>query len=84
MPALRRPITAGRGPPGRRPTIGVGMLGYSFMGKAHVNGYRTLPYMAPDLPLMPRLVAIAGRNEPAVTEAAQRFGFERAETTGAP
>ena len=25
--------------------IGVGMLGYAFMGKAHVNAYRTLPYM---------------------------------------
>ena len=24
------------------PTIGVGMLGYAFMGKAHSNAYRTL------------------------------------------
>ena len=34
-------------------TIGVGMLGYAFMGKAHANGYRTLPYMAWPPPLYP-------------------------------
>ena len=61
-------------------TIGVGMLGYAFMGKAHANAYRTLPYMAWPPPLLPRLVSIAGRNEEAVAEAAGRYGFERSET----
>jgi predicted dehydrogenase len=65
---------------GPRATIGVGMLGYAFMGRAHVNAYRTLPYMAAELPLTPRLVAVAGRDEPAVRAAAERFGFERSET----
>ena len=60
--------------------IGVGMLGYAFMGKAHANGFRTLSYMAWPPPLLPRLVAIAGRDEAAVTEAARRYGFERAVT----
>ena len=60
--------------------IGVGMLGYAFMGKAHSNGFRTLSYMAWPPPLLPRLVAIAGRDEAAVTEAARRYGFERAVT----
>ena len=55
--------------------IGVGMLGYAFMGKAHVNAYRTLPYMVYPPPALPRLVAIAGRNEEAVREAADRYGF---------
>ncbi|MGI8715982.1 MAG: Gfo/Idh/MocA family protein [Solirubrobacteraceae bacterium] len=73
--------TAHRGTEGREPsTIGVGMLGYSFMGRAHVNAYRTLPYMAAELPLAARLVAIAGRDEHAVAAAARRFGFERWET----
>ena len=36
------------------PEIGVGMLGYAFMGKAHANGYKTLPYMAWPPPLRPR------------------------------
>jgi len=56
--------------------IGVGMLGYAFMGKAHSNAYKTLPYMAWPPPYVPKLVAIAGRNEEAVSEAAQRYGFE--------
>ena len=57
-------------------SIGVGMLGYAFMGKAHSNAYKTLPYMTWPPPYMPELVAIAGRNEEAVSEAARRFGFE--------
>jgi predicted dehydrogenase len=57
-------------------TIGVGMLGYAFMGKAHSNAYRKLSYMTWPPPLLPQLVAIAGRNEEAVGEAARRFGFE--------
>jgi predicted dehydrogenase len=59
------------------PEIGVGMLGYAFMGKAHANGYKTLSYMAWPPPLRPRLVSIAGRDESAVAEAAGRYGFER-------
>lgn len=27
------------------PAIGIGMLSYAFMGKAHANAYRTLSYM---------------------------------------
>jgi predicted dehydrogenase len=55
--------------------IGVGMLGYAFMGKAHSNAYKTLSYMTWPPPLMPQLVAIAGRNGEAVAEAARRYGF---------
>jgi predicted dehydrogenase len=62
------------------PEIGVGMLGYAFMGKAHSNAYRKIAYMTWPPPLMPRLVAICGRNEAAVTEAARRYGYERAAT----
>ena len=62
------------------PTIGVGMLGYAFMGKAHAHAYRTISYMTWPPPLRPRLVAVAGRNEGAVGEAARRYGFERATT----
>jgi len=62
--------------PGRIPTIGVGMLGYAFMGKAHSNAYRKISYMTWPPPLMPRLVSICGRSEKAVAEAARRFGYE--------
>jgi predicted dehydrogenase len=60
---------------GLTPAIGVGMLGYAFMGKAHANAYKTLAYMAWPPPLRPELVAIAGRDEQAVAEAARRYGF---------
>ena len=53
------------------------MLGYAFMGKAHSNAFRKVSYVAWPPPLVPRLVAIAGRNEEAVAEAAQRYGWER-------
>jgi predicted dehydrogenase len=55
--------------------IGIGMLGYAFMGKAHSNAYRTLTYMTWPPPLRPVLVGIAGRNEAAVAEASKRYGF---------
>jgi predicted dehydrogenase len=55
--------------------IGVGMLGYAFMGKAHANAYKTLAYMTWPPPLMPRLVAIAGRSQAPLAEAARRYGF---------
>src|SRR4051794_41793383 len=59
------------------PRIGVGMLGYAFMGKAHSNAYRTLAYMTWPPPLVPELVAVAGRTEEAVAEAAAPHGFPR-------
>ena len=58
--------------------IGVGMLGYAFMGKAHSNAFKKIAYMTWPPPLEPRLVGIAGRNEAAVGEAAKRYGYEYA------
>jgi predicted dehydrogenase len=55
----------------------VGTLGYAFMGKAHSNAFRKLGYIMWPPPLRPRLVAIAGRDEQAVAEAAKRYGFDR-------
>jgi predicted dehydrogenase len=60
--------------------IGVGMLGYAFMGKAHSNAFKKIAYMTWPPPLEPRLVGIAGRDEEAVGEAAQRYGYEYATT----
>jgi len=56
--------------------VGVGMLGYAFMGKAHTNAYRTLSYMAWPPPLLPKLMTIAGREAEAVSGAALRYGYE--------
>jgi predicted dehydrogenase len=65
-------------PRGEIAEIGVGMLGYAFMGKAHSNAYGTLSTMMWPPPLRPALVAICGRDREAVTEAARRYGYRRA------
>lgn len=57
--------------------IGVGMLGYSFMGKAHTNGYLKMPIFFYPPPAKPKLVAICGRTEEGVAEAARRYGYEK-------
>jgi predicted dehydrogenase len=67
---------AGARAEGEAPEVGVGMLGYAFMGKAHSNGYKKIPYMMYPPPAVPKLVAICGRNEEAVAEAARRYGYE--------
>jgi predicted dehydrogenase len=71
-------FTAMAGPKatGTVPEVGIGMLGYAFMGKAHSNGFKKIPYMMYPPPAIPKLVAICGRDEEATTEAARRFGYE--------
>jgi len=65
-------ISAGTG----ERTINIGLLGYAFMAKAHSNAYRKMPYIFWPPAATPRLVAIAGRTEERVAEAARRFGYE--------
>ncbi len=62
------------------PSIGVGMLGHGFMGKAHVHALRTLAYISWPPPLLPRLVVLAGRSFERTGEAARRYGFDHATT----
>src|ERR687885_2226828 len=65
---------------GEVPTLGVGILGYAFMGKAHTNAYRTLDYIYTPPPAHARLVAISGRTRDKVEAAAQRYGYEKTVT----
>ena len=51
--------------------IGIGMLGYAFMGKAHSRAFQEIARL--DTPLQPRLVAVAGRNEDAVAAVAAQL-----------
>ncbi len=71
---------AASGPAADAPEIGIGMIGYAFMGKAHTNAFKTIPYMMYPPAAIPRLVGIAGRNEAAVKDAARRYGYESAYT----
>lgn len=54
----------------------MGMLGYNFMGKAHSNAYLKFPHMFWPPTASVHLIAICGRTEPAVAEAARRYGFD--------
>ncbi len=67
---------AGAKATGEAPQIGIGLLGYSFMGKAHTNAFKKIPYIMYPPVAVPRLVAICGRSEGSVAEAAKRYGYE--------
>jgi len=58
------------------PVLGIGVLGYGFMGKAHTNAYRKIPYMFWPPTVRPRLVAMCGRSVDRVSEAVNRYGYE--------
>jgi predicted dehydrogenase len=60
-------------------TLGVGMVGYAFMGRAHSQAWRTVGHFF-DLPLAPRMAAICGRDHAAVAAAARRLGWAAWET----
>jgi predicted dehydrogenase len=59
--------------------LGVGLVGYAFMGAAHSQAWRSAGRFF-DLPLEPRLAVLCGRNEIAVAEAATRMGWAATET----
>jgi len=60
-------------------SIGIGMIGYAFMGRAHSQAWHTVS-RAFDVPLRPRLAAICGRDKAAARAAAERLGWAAAET----
>ena len=60
-------------------SVGVGMIGYAFMGRAHSQAWHTVG-RAFDLPVRPRLAAICGRDETAARAAADRLGWAAVET----
>lgn len=58
--------------------INIGLLGYSFMGKAHTNAYKKLSYMIFPPPANPILYAIVGLELNEADLFAKRFGFKKA------
>ncbi|MGW3977898.1 Gfo/Idh/MocA family protein [Streptomyces mirabilis] len=62
-----------------KPTLGVGMIGYAFMGAAHSQGWRTVGRVF-DLPRSPVLAAVCGRDASAVRAMADQHGWAAAET----
>jgi len=59
--------------------IRVGLIGYMFMGKAHSQAYRNVHRFF-DMKVVPEMKVICGRNEKAVKEAQQKFGWQEYET----
>ena len=58
------------------PDVGIGIVGYGTMGRAHSYGYRAAPLIR-DLPCRPRVRVMSGRNRDAGERAARELGAER-------
>jgi len=54
--------------------VGIGMIGYGMMGRAHSYAYTALPVMRA-LPCKPKLVMLSGRDRAKVEKAAGQYGF---------
>ena len=64
---------------GEHGELGIGMVGYAFMGRAHSQAWRTVGRFF-DLPFTPRMAAICGRDRSRVAAAADRHGWAATET----
>lgn len=58
-----------------RATLGVAVAGFGWMGRVHTQAYARLLHHYPDLPLAPKLVAVADDVPGRSTAAAAQFGF---------
>ena len=64
----------------QQPTLGVGMIGYAFMGAVHSQAWRSAHRFF-DLPLEPRMRVVCGRDGARVAEAAVRMGWDESATS---
>ncbi|GAA3565847.1 Gfo/Idh/MocA family oxidoreductase [Nonomuraea rosea] len=62
-----------------RTSIGVGMIGYAFMGRVHSQAWRSVGAFF-DLPLAPRMAVLAGRSKERTETAAAQLGWADIET----
>lgn len=60
-------------------TLGVAVIGYSFMGKAHSNAWRNVRAFYPGVPAV-RQQVLVGRDEAAVKEAGAAYGWAETAT----
>lgn len=56
--------------------IGIGVIGFGWMGQAHSRAYRDIPVYYPESGIRPRLVAVADNVPARVDLAKTNFGFE--------
>ena len=62
-----------------KPRLGVAMIGYAFMGRAHSQAWRNAHRFF-DLPLEPHMAVLVGRDEGRATAAAAQLGWDAVET----
>ena len=62
-----------------RPALRVAMVGYAFMGAAHSQAWRNAHRFF-DLPAVPELIVLCGRDPSAVAVAADRLGWQETAT----
>jgi predicted dehydrogenase len=60
--------------------VGIGLVGYGWIARAHAHAILTVGHMAP-LPRRPELAAVAGRNARRVADFAAELGFARSSTS---
>ena len=60
--------------------VRVGLVGYNFMGRAHSNAYRQLPFYFPDAKAKPVMKVLCGRTKDRLESCADQFGWEDTET----
>ena len=60
-----------------RRTIGIGVIGFGWMGQAHSRSFRRIPTLFPERSFEPRLVACADNVPARCEEATSSFGFAR-------
>ena len=58
--------------------IGVGVIGWGFMGRTHTLALKTIPLYYPGIDFAPRLAAVCSRDAAKAARARDEIGFDRA------
>ena len=57
-------------------TLGVGIIGFGFIGKVHAYGYQSIPLFYEPIPFRTKLIGVAEADEARAAAAAEQGGFE--------
>lgn len=60
--------------------VRVGLVGYNFMGRAHSNAYRQVPFYFPEVKAKPVMKVLCGRTREKLEAFARQFQWEETET----
>jgi predicted dehydrogenase len=64
----------------KKPEIGVALIGYRFMGKAHSHAYKDVAFFFPEIKATPEMRVLVGRDKQELQQAADQFGWRDTET----